>query len=170
MDENGQQMHATARALYKDSENNKYIWLRAKMLSYQAEEQKFKCQFDIGETRMIPRIYICFDIENPNKYAKRLMKAFQNRLYADSLVRYKFYIQAMPTDHLSKLSQHTIENLEILVKTKSWLNADLSFLMEEVANEYSYTLNSMIFDKYLYESAGDLIPHSLILPPKAEEL
>jgi len=53
---------------------------------------------------MIPRIYICFDIENPNKYAKRLMKAFQNRLYADSLVRYKFYIQAMPTDHLSKLS------------------------------------------------------------------
>jgi len=34
MDENGQQMDATARALYKDSENNKYIWLRAKMLSY----------------------------------------------------------------------------------------------------------------------------------------
>ena len=99
------------------------------------------------------------------------MKAFQNRLYADSLVRYKFYAQAMPTDHLSKLSQHTIENLDIFVKTKSCLNADLSFLIEEVYNEYSYTLkNSMIFDKYLYESAGDLIPHLLVLPPKAEEL
>ena len=56
----------------------------------------------------------------------------------------------------------------MLVKTKSWINADLSFLMEEVSNEYSYTLNSMIFDKYLYESAGDLIPHSLVLPPKVE--
>ena len=56
------------------------------------------------------------------------------------------------------------------MKTKSCLNADLSFSIEEVSNEYSYTLNSMIFDKYLYESAGDLIPHSLVLPPKAEEL
>jgi len=56
----------------------------------------------------------------------------------------------------------------MLVKTKSWINSNLSFLFEEVGNEYSYTLNSMIFDKYLYESAGDLIPHSLVLPPKAE--
>ena len=35
----------------------------------------------------------------------------------------------------------------------------------EVSQEYSFTMNGIIFDKYLNEQSSDLIPHSLVLPP-----
>ena len=60
-------------------------------------------------------------------------------------------------------------NLETLVRTKALMDCDPSELMMEVKKEYSYSLNSMIFDKYLSESSGDLVPHSLVLPPKPED-
>ena len=39
-------------------------------------------------------------------------------------------------------------------------------LILEACQEYAYTMNSIIFDKYLSDSTTDLVPHSLVLPPK----
>jgi len=40
----------------------------------------------------------------------------------------------------------------------------------EVASEYAYVMNSIIFEKYLADAASDLVPHSLVLPPKIENI
>lgn len=56
-----------------------------------------------GETVHIHRLYICFDAEDPRKYAKRLANAFQARLYADALVRYNYFIDNMSLFDLSEL-------------------------------------------------------------------
>lgn len=40
--------------------------------------------------------------------------------------------------------------------------------MMEISQEYAYTMNGIIFDKYLTETPEDIVPHSLVLPPKEE--
>jgi len=59
--------------------------------------------------------------------------AFQRRLYADSLIRYKFYIAAMPTEHLSEVSVETKKNLERLVRNKKLEHAEVTALLMEVS-------------------------------------
>lgn len=63
----------------------------------------------------------------------RVAAAFQRRLYADSLIRYKFYIAAMPTEHLSEVSADTKKNLERLVRNKKLEHAEVTALLMEVS-------------------------------------
>lgn len=49
------------------------------------------------------RLYICFDAEDPRRYVLRVANAFQERIYADSLVRYNYLIDNMPLHDLSEL-------------------------------------------------------------------
>ena len=44
----------------------------------------------------LKRIYICFDAEDPRKYVDRVERAFEERVYADSIIRYEFFIDNMP--------------------------------------------------------------------------
>ncbi len=51
---------------------------------------------DNTEEVFLHRIYFCLNAEDPRKYVKRVSNAFKERIYADSLVRYNFYIDNMP--------------------------------------------------------------------------
>lgn len=90
--------------LWRSAEDQPYEWHKVIVLDYLAEEDVFQIQFESGEITSTQRVFLCFDIEDPRKFIKRMSAAFQRRLYADSIIRYKFYIQAMPTEHLSELS------------------------------------------------------------------
>jgi len=35
-----------------------------------------RCMLDNGKVQLVPRIYVCLDIEDPIKFTKRLMSAF----------------------------------------------------------------------------------------------
>lgn len=54
---------------------------------------------------MIPRIYICSDIEDPIRYCDKVAKAYFSRLYADNLIKLNFYVSNMPTESLSSLEE-----------------------------------------------------------------
>jgi hypothetical protein len=41
--------------------------------------------------------------------------------------------------------------------------------MMEVSQEYSQTMNGILFEKCLYENTTDLVPHNVVLPAKPEE-
>lgn len=76
----------------------------------------------------------------------------------------------MPTDHLSEINAETKKRLEVLVRnTKKLEHAEVTALLMEISQEYAYTMNGIIFDKYLTEATNDLVPHGLVLPPKEEE-
>jgi hypothetical protein len=45
-------------------------------------------------------------------------EAFQRRLYADSIMRMKFYVASMPTDHLSELNVESKKRIENMAKGK----------------------------------------------------
>jgi dynein heavy chain len=64
------------------------------------------------------RIYFCLDAEDPRKYVKRVAHAFRERVYADSIIRYNFYIDNMPQQDLPELDAEQKKRLEALAKTK----------------------------------------------------
>eukprot|EP00825_Cyclidium_porcatum_P020418 TRINITY_DN2313_c0_g1_i1.p1 TRINITY_DN2313_c0_g1~~TRINITY_DN2313_c0_g1_i1.p1 ORF type:complete len:622 (+),score=110.07 TRINITY_DN2313_c0_g1_i1:285-2150(+) len=140
------------------------------VLEYDKESEQFVVQFQNGEIKYVYRIFICFDIEDPKLYIKRLANAFQRRLYADSLIRQKYYIQAMPIEHLASISSKSRDKIELLAKQKFLGQVDLTVLMMEIDSEFQYSMNGIIFDKYLQEAPSELIPHSLALPRKPPKL
>jgi len=96
------------------------------------------------------RINILFDAENPRRFAVRVAKAHQERIFADSFIRYNYYIDNMPREDLADLDQEQKKRLEELTKnTKALKGEDLADLIIEVDNDYERTMNKIIFDKYL---------------------
>ena len=80
------------QVLWKSAEDSPYQWYHVTVLEYNVDQDTFTIEFENGETAQTQRIYLCFDIEDPKKFIKRISVAFQKRLYADSIIRYKFYI------------------------------------------------------------------------------
>lgn len=91
-DENKKKLKATGTVLWKSAEDSPYQWYHVTVLEYNVDQDTFTIEFENGETAQTQRIYLCFDIEDPKKFIKRISVAFQKRLYADSIIRYKFYI------------------------------------------------------------------------------
>ena len=44
-----------------------------------------------------------FDEEDPRLFAKRFKNAFESRTYADSMIKYNFYVENMPTHQISEI-------------------------------------------------------------------
>lgn len=73
-------------------------WRPVLIDSYDPAIKQFKGSFiDAGrEPASLKRIDLCFDIEDPRKFADRVKVAHEARRLTDSNVRYKFYIDNMP--------------------------------------------------------------------------
>lgn len=85
-------------------------------------------------------------------------------LYADSIIRYNYYIDNMPLQDLSELDTEQKKRLEALSKTKLLENMDTTQLIIEVNNDYCRTMNRIIFNKYMEDTdpaEDDLFPKSL---------
>lgn len=86
-DEDGRQRLITGKGLYKDAAGM-YIWKPIIVESYNKTTDKYQCQMrDTQQKIDLHRIYVCLDAENPKKYVQRVVNAFQERVYADSIIR-----------------------------------------------------------------------------------
>ena len=99
------------------------------------------------ERDSLKRINICFDAEDPRKYIDRVMNAFQQRLFSDSIIRHEFYIDNMPLNNadLPELDQEQKRRLENMAKTKKIKDMECTSLLMEVGYDYSRTMNKIIF-------------------------
>lgn len=158
---------ASARCLVRLAAGHQYV--RGTVLDYSAERGKFLFCFEAdGKQRKlyVPRVYICFDVEDPVRYCERLCKAFISRLYADSLIKFDFYVKSMPKEHLSQISEEQRKKIfELVHRSKRFANEDLEGLFRESKVEYLHTMNSIILRKCMIEMKEDIIPHGLMLPP-----
>ena len=114
----------------------------------------------------ICRIYFCYNSEDPRKYANRVANAFRQRAYADSVIRYQFYIDNMPIHNadLPELDQEQKKRLENLAKNKKLKDMESTSLIMEVGYDYSRTMNKIIFDEYLDKNQGTDNYPDLTLP------
>lgn len=59
------------------------------MLSYKPEGEEFSIHWKKDKKYdKLKRIYLCFDSEDPRKYVDRVRHSFEERVYADSIIRY----------------------------------------------------------------------------------
>lgn len=57
------------------------------------------------------RIYLVFDEEDPREFTKRFKKAYQSRIYADSIIRYNYYIENMPTHQIPEVDNEQVNRV-----------------------------------------------------------
>ncbi|KAL4440889.1 hypothetical protein ABPG74_009302 [Tetrahymena malaccensis] len=166
----------TGRALFKNSEDNKFYYQKVEITSYTKETNKYKGRkletFNADDVINfeLHRIFVCFDAEDPRKYVLRLANAFQQRVYTDSIIRYNFYIDNMPTQDLSELDTEQKKRIADLAKTTKIEDLDTTALIADVNMDFSRTMNKIIFDTFLEECQdSEYFPKHLRLPPKEEE-
>ena len=94
-------MILTGKTFYKVQKENKYIWKSVVIHSYDSATETFKAEFRDMKYVVwtLPRIYICFDAENPLKFCLRFYKAVKRRNITDMLIRYNFIIDSIPLDY-----------------------------------------------------------------------
>jgi len=82
-----------ARVLFNAS--GELVWKQATVVGFNSK--RFAVQFESGSGSLdIPRVHICFDDEDPVRFVARVADAHKRRLFADSLIRYKYYVENMP--------------------------------------------------------------------------
>jgi dynein heavy chain len=114
---------SSARCLVNTEEG--YQFVRGTVIDYLPDKEKFK--FSWSDKRLIvPRIFLCFDAEDPYNYMDRVRKAFVCRIYADSLIKFGFYVKSMPIEHLSNISDDQKRKIYALVhRIKRFSKEDL---------------------------------------------
>lgn len=144
----------TAKVVYsiQDSDGDVSVLFRAaEVLGYDEVKLKFKVIFRHSmERRLVPRIYICFDHEPHQNWCDRFTQAWNRRVISSCLLRKQFYLDAMPTDHLSSLSHEQKKRVETLVKQSRKLEfCETTGLLMEVSKEYAVTMNSILFETHM---------------------
>ena len=94
-------------------------------------------------------------------------------MYADSLIKYHYYIENMPTHEIPEIDLQKVNRILLLTQNSKALrgksSADTSVLLNEINFDFAKTMNNIIFDKHLYSSTSQLITGNLTLPPRPKK-
>jgi len=164
------------RALCKDPmKEGMYLWRAVKIVSFNGQRELYEIQFDDSyavpgqPTALIHRVKLYIEGEDPRVFANRFAGAYQRRAFADSLIRYNYYIENMPTDEIPELSNEQIAKVITQALTarafKGKSQLDTQPLITEVNADFAKTMNKIIFDKHMKGKGKELIGGSLALPP-----
>lgn len=121
------------------------------------------------------RIFIIFDEEDPKKFVERFKNSYQNRIHADALIKYNYYIENMPKHQIPEIDNYQVNRILAMTQNTKTLrgksSADTTTLLNEVNTDFAKTMNNIIFDKHLNAKGTNLITGELHLPtPKPKQL
>lgn len=161
-----------AIGLHRDGrDGGNFSWRPVLVNDYDPIKESFRGIWD-DAARMfmeLPKVNLLFKAEDPYLFAKRVACAHQQRTYAESLIRYNFYIDNMPTEEIHTLDSD--QKARLVLKASGFkgmqkkINPENSPLVAEVNLDFARTMNKIIFDKHMKESGRDLIANNLTLPP-----
>ena len=101
-------------------------------------------------------------------FAKRFKDAFETRVKADSLLKYNFYIENMPTHQIPEIDNNEVNRILGMTQNTKQLrgksSSDTTTLLSEVNFEFAKTMNKIIFDKHLKTNGPGLITGPLAMP------
>jgi dynein heavy chain len=107
----GQKTEIPAQGLWKDRDGLCY-WRRLKIQKYLVQSQRYEGYWEnTKEKCRLNRIHILFDEEDPREFAQRFKVAFNNRIMADSLIKYNFYIENMPTHQIPEIDNEEVNRI-----------------------------------------------------------
>lgn len=92
-----------AQGLWKDKDGLQY-WRRVRVLKFLPKTERFEGFWEnTKEKCRLQRIHVLFDEEDPRQFVRRFKQAYQNRINADSLIKYNYYIENMPTHQIPEI-------------------------------------------------------------------
>jgi len=148
---------------------DQYIWREVKVTGYDPIKKLYEVSYD-NTTTTIQKLKLFIESEDPRTFANRFISAYYRRAYADSLIRYNFYIENMPTEEIPELSnEQTSKMINQATNIRSFNKGELvdpKSLVNEINEEFARTMNKIIFDKHMNSTRKELVGGSLMLPPK----
>ena len=86
-----------ASGLWRDRDGLSY-WRKLKVTKYLLASERYEGYWENTKEKVkLHRIFVLFDEEDPREFAIRFKKAYHTRTMADSLLKYNFYVENMPT-------------------------------------------------------------------------
>lgn len=178
------------KGLCKDDNGCGY-WRPVLIHTYEKEREKFTGYWDgTQEYVELTRINLLFDAEDPRIFAQRVVQAHSERVYADSQIRYNFFIDFMPFEELPEPDTEQRGRIQKMATAsralKNRQTVDQTNILSEVIRDYKRTMNQIIMEETInYEDereflskhnnygrsmpkdyTTELIPTNLKLPPK----
>lgn len=172
-------MPLACRAL-KLNEDGSGRWQNAIAHGWDVSSMRYLVKWANGEDDKVLAPHLLFDGDDPILFADRLAKALRNRRYANSLLKYHFFIESMPEDRSRRMSRDSMARMVSLARAVKSLNwdkhsdfADIldklqESLKEEVHREYTRVQNAITFDKVRNNGGLNSLPVDLTLPPPEE--
>lgn len=111
-----------AQGLWQDRDGLCF-WRRLRVTKYFSGSEKYNGYWEnTKEAVKLPRIFILFDDEDPREFAKRFLAAYNSRTMADSLLKYNFYIENMPTHSIQELENDKVNRILSMSQNQRALN------------------------------------------------
>ena len=165
-----------ALALHRSQvETGVFDWKLVLISSYDASKRLFLGIWDdeMQNSVEISKINLVFSSEDPFTFCKRVSYAHQRRKYAESLIRYYFYIDNMPTEEIPTLNPEQKEKIVKKSTNVRYMNKNInpenSPIIYEICLDFAKTMNKIVFDKHLTTAGKELILNKLTLPPTPQK-
>lgn len=153
-------------------------WQSGSALSWDAASQRYNVKWANGQEDKVLSLHVFFEGDDPVLFADRLKHALQNRRYANSLLKYHFFVDSMPEDRSRKIGRESVARISELAKGMLWdansefadkLNGKLETLLQEAQREYIRVQNLITFEKVRNHGNLTVLPPDLVLPPPPEK-
>lgn len=157
-----------AQGLWRDRDGLCF-WRRVRIQKYLVTSERYQGYWENTKEKVrLPRIHILFDDEDPREFAKRFEVAYKTRTMADSLLKYNFYVENMPTHQIPEINNDQVNRVLSMVQNTKQLrgksSSDTTTLLSEVNFEFAKTMNKIVFDKHIKNNGPNLISGPLVLP------
>ena len=116
------------KGFWKDAEGKGH-WRNCLIYKYDEERNIYEGVWDDGTTEKceLTRINLLYNAEDPRIFAQRVAKAHQERIFADSQIRYNFFVDNMPIQDLPELDTEQVNRIKKLsTEVKPLKRADQS--------------------------------------------
>lgn len=136
-DQDGDFHPIPGKGLRKNPDGSGY-WCPVVIQSYDSTREVYSGYWDTqekGEYTELTRINLLFNSEDPRIFAKRVAQAHHERIYADSQIRYNFFIAMMSIAELPDLDteqQNRIQSMAVSCRYLKNRTPDYNSLMWEV--------------------------------------
>lgn len=156
------------RVLINNYNNEKEVYLGYWDTNDESILKKTEIEVDSLIPCELPKIHLLFDAENPYLFCQKVRQAHKDRIRAESIIRYNYYIDKMVQDNLPDISDDQKSRLKRKIEKNSFfkkMEANVDELVKELNTNYLRTTNKIIFDKfYRGKNSNLLIIKNLKLP------
>lgn len=106
-----QKVELGAQGLWKDKDGLCF-WRKLKVQKYLPKSERYEGYWENTKEKVrLHRIYIVFDSEDPREFVKRFKVAYQTRVMAESLLKYNFYVENMPTHQIPEIENYKVNRI-----------------------------------------------------------